>query len=118
MRCAVALSTCLSLVPAFLLAPFQHVHEHEHSTTVHAHFYTARPSTAPGITDDDDDHDIAQSVDTFTLVLTAGFAPFVPSVGPALLFVPSKTFEPVAVVEERGHDPPCIACRIPRAPPS
>ena len=106
MRWAAALPTCFALLQAFLVAPFQHVHDHDHSAIVHAHFYSPRSSTAPGISDADDDHEIAQALDTFTLVLTAGFAPFVPSLGPALVFVPSKAFEPVAVVEECGHDPP------------
>jgi hypothetical protein len=107
------------------LAPFEHVHsgtDHDHSGTIHAHFYTVHASVGERrglqIVDSDDDHAAAWSLDTFTLVLTAGFAPFVPSCGLALLFVPSATFEPVEVVEECGHDPPGVDRSIPRAPPS
>ena len=52
------------------------------------------------------------------LVLTAGLSPFVLPQGPTLNFVPSETFQPVALVEERGHGPPPIDRSIPRAPPS
>ncbi|MCU1338457.1 MAG: hypothetical protein JWO19_4038, partial [Bryobacterales bacterium] len=63
----------------------------------------------------DDDHAAAWSLDTFTLELTAGLAPFIPSRALVLPFVPSATFEPVEVVEECGHDPPCVDRSIPRA---
>jgi hypothetical protein len=68
--------------------------------------------------DDDDDHTAVASLDTFTLVLTRALAPFIPSLGPVLLFVPSETFRPVQLVEECGHDPPCLDRSIPRAPPA
>jgi hypothetical protein len=129
MRCIAALQTCLALLLAFLLAPFQHVHAaqgsgtgHDHSTIIHAHFYEILPARAEHdraqVDDSDDDHATAWSLDTFTLVIPASLSPFVPSLGPSLLFVPSETFEPVEVVEQRGHDPPCIDRSIPRAPPS
>jgi hypothetical protein len=129
MRCIVALQTCLALLLAFLLAPFQHVHaaqgsgtDHDHSTIIHAHFYETLPARVerdgPQVDDFDDDHATARSLDTFTLVITASLSPFVPSLGLALLFVPSETFHPVEVVEQRGHDPPCLDRSIPRAPPS
>jgi hypothetical protein len=133
MRCFAALQTSLGLLLAFFLAPFQHVHtghgagaDHDHSGLIHAHFYTHFDSVrAPRaerrgqeIDDADDDHATVKSLDTFTLVLTTGFAPFVPSLGEILLFVPSSTFQPVQLVEERGHDPPCVDRSIPRAPPA
>ena len=133
MRCFAALQTCVALLLAFLLAPFQHVHtghgsgpEHEHSGLIHAHFYTHFNSVPASraahhgqeIDDTDDDHAAAWSLDTFTLVLTAGLSPFVLPQGSTVSFVPSETFQPVALVEERGHDPPSRDRSIPRAPPS
>jgi hypothetical protein len=133
MRYLAALQTCLALLLAFVLAPFQHVHtghgsgpDHDHSGLIHAHFYTHFVSVPASrtdhrgqeIDDTDDDHAAAWSLDTFTLVLTAGLSPFALPQGPAVLFVPSQTFQPVAVVEERGHDPPSFDRSIPRAPPS
>jgi hypothetical protein len=129
MRCIAALQTCLALLLAFFLAPFEHVHtgqqsgaDHDHSGLMHAHFYSI-PALHGNqhdleFQDFDDDHAAAWSLDTFTLVLTAGLAPFVPSRGLVLPFVLSVTFEPVEVVEECGHDPPCTDRSIPRAPPS
>jgi hypothetical protein len=38
--------------------------------------------------------------------------------GLVLPFIPAVTFEPVELVEQRGHDPPCVDRSIPRAPPS
>ncbi|MBV9503669.1 MAG: hypothetical protein JO323_01550 [Acidobacteriia bacterium] len=125
MRRFAALQTCLGLLTAFALAPFQHVHtgdgDHDHAGLVHAHFYGGPiPQTGHGGRhfDDDDDHRAVWQVDAFTLVLTAGIAPFVPSRAPAILPIPSPTFEPVAVVEECGHDPPCADQIVPRAPPA
>jgi hypothetical protein len=129
MRRVAALQTCLALVLAFFLAPFQHVHaaqdseaNHDHSTVIHAHFYGVRTTPlehhGAQIADSDDDHATVRSLDTFTLVLTAGLAPFVPSRGLVLRFRPSTSFEPIQVVEERGHDPPTVDRSIPRAPPS
>jgi hypothetical protein len=66
----------------------------------------------------DDDHAAVRSLDTFTLVLTTGLAPFVLTRGVVLPFIPEMTCEPVELVEQRGHDPPCIDRSIPRAPPS
>ena len=129
MRRVAALQTCLALLLAFFLAPFEHVHtgsqsgtDHDHSGTIHAHFYSVPALRGDHhgqeLQDSDDDHAAAWSLDTFTLELTAGLAPFVPSRALVLPFVPSPTFEPVEVVEECGHDPPCVDRSIPRAPPS
>jgi hypothetical protein len=131
MRRAAALHTCMALLLAFFVAPFQHVHsghdsaDHDHSALIHSHFYhlhSVAPSTdepaGPRMDDVDDDHAAVQSLDTFTLVLTAGLSPFIPSVGLTLPFVPVKTVYPVEIVEERAHDPPSLDCSIPRAPPA
>ena len=115
---------CVTLPLAFLLAPFQHVHtgaDHDHSGLVHAHFYSValvRNQRGPAIDDVDDDHAAVRSLDTFTLVLANGLAPFVPARGLVHPFVPAVTCEPVELVEQCGHDPPCIDRSIPRAPPS
>jgi len=129
MRSIAALQTCVTLLVAFFLAPFQHVHpghgagdDPDHSTLIHAHFYSLpashQDSRGPGLTDPDDDHVAVWSVDSFTLVLTAGFAPFVPTRGPEIRLALSEVQQPVAFIEERAHDPPCASRSIPRAPPS
>lgn len=128
MRRFAALPTCVALLTAFVLAPFQHIHtgyghgaDHDHAGLVHAHFYSipAAPAKHTGRQfDDDDDHGAIRLVNTFTLVVTAGVPPFIPSRAEALLFAPSPVFEPVAVVEERGHDPPSASPLVPRAPPA
>jgi hypothetical protein len=119
----------LGLLTAFVLAPFQHVHtgdgpgaDHDHAGLVHAHFYSlAAPQTkheGRQFDDIDDDHGAVWSVDTLTLVMTSGIPPFIPSYAAALPFVPSPDFEPAAVVEECGHDPPPAHQLVPRAPPA
>jgi hypothetical protein len=128
MRCFAGLQTCFTLLLAFMLAPFQHVHagsgpgDHDHGGLIHAHFYSASAQRGDRhgleFQDSDDDHAAAWSLDTFTLELADGLAPFAPSRGLVLRFVPSVTTEPVEIVEECGHDPPCIDRSIPRAPPS
>jgi hypothetical protein len=128
MRRIATLQTCISLLLAFFLAPFQHVHtgpDHDHSELIHAHFYhfhgaarSVEESHGPQLADFDDDHADAHSMDTFTIEIGASLAPFFLSRGPVLAFVPSATFQPVEIVEERGHDPPCVDRSIPRAPPA
>jgi hypothetical protein len=126
MRCIAALQTCLALVLAFVLAPFQHVHtggaDHDHSGIIHAHFYSvpglqAEPG-GPRIVDPDDDHAAAWSLDTFTLVMPVGLSPFALPRGRVVVLLPAEVYQPVQIVEERGHDPPSIDRSIPRAPPS
>jgi hypothetical protein len=127
MRCAVALQTCFAFLLAFFVAPFEHVHagaasghDHGHSATMHAHFYRIAVAEHHGteLVDTDDDHDAVWSVDTFTLVLSAGMAPFIPTGVASCLFAPRIALAPVEVVEERGHDPPLADRSIPRAPPA
>lgn len=131
MRCFAALQTCLALLLAFFVAPFQHVHtgpdsDHGHAGLIHAHFYNVHSNSVSGFVEehqgrqlvDSDDHATARALDTFTLVLTTGLSPFIPSLGGVFPFVLSDTFQPVEVVEERGHDPPCLDRSIPRAPPA
>lgn len=131
MRCIVTLQTCFALLLAFILAPFQHVHpghgagaDSDHAGIIHAHFFSIpvaqEGSHAPGLTgpDDDDDHAAVWSVDSFTLVLTSGFAPFVPTRGPEIRVALSEVQQPITFIEERGHDPPYVHPSIPRAPPA
>lgn len=125
MRSYAAFQTCVTVLLALLAAPFQHVHagaDHDHAGVVHAHFFHLAASPVedrgPRVTDADDDHADVRSLDTFTLVITAGFAPFVLSSGPDLQFVPSRAFPPTPTVEERGNSPPAGDRSIPRAPPS
>ena len=128
MRWFTALQTCLSLLLAFFVSPFEHVHtgagaDHDHSATMHAHFYRITPAReehhGPQLVDaDDDDHAAVWSVDSFTLVPTDGLTPFVPARAAFAYSVPLALVAWVDVVEERGHDPPLTDRNIPRAPPS
>jgi hypothetical protein len=126
MRFVTALQTCLALLLAFFVSPFQHVHpgsDHDHSGTMHAHFYRIALASAQHqglwLEDaDDDDHDAVWSVDAFTLVPTAALTLFVPAHTAAECFLRPMPVAWVDCVEERGHDPPQIDRSIPRAPPS
>jgi hypothetical protein len=126
MRCLTALQTCLALLLAFFVAPFQHVHpgsDHDHEATMHAHFYSVAPAqeqhSGPQLVDaDDDDHDAVWSVDSFTLVPGVALTLFVPARSATAFFIPQAVVAWVDVVEERGHDPPLTDRSIPRAPPS
>src|SRR5215469_17764387 len=105
MRRLAALQTCLGLVTAFVLAPFQHVHtgggpgaDHDHAGVVHTHFYGVpgpqTQHTGRQFDDIDDDHRAVWSVDTFTVVMTVGIPPFIPIRYPAQLAAPVLTMEP------------------------
>jgi hypothetical protein len=129
MRRIATLQTCIALLAAFFLAPFEHVHsgpEHDHSGLIHAHLYHFH-GVDRSVEDhfgahfaafDDDDHEDAHSLDTFTLEIAAAIAPFILPRGPVVALVLSETVQPVEAVEQRGHDPPCIDRSIPRAPPA
>ncbi|HEY7338612.1 MAG TPA: hypothetical protein VH639_27235 [Bryobacteraceae bacterium] len=125
MRCYIALQTCLALLLALLLAPFQHVHtgpDHDHDGVVHAHFYRLQalpaPPNGPQLADLDDDHANARSLDTFTLVISASPAPLALSRGSALPSLLIESFPRLVPVEERGNSPPIADPSIPRAPPA
>jgi len=126
MRFVTALQTCLALLLAFFVSPFQHVHpgsDHDHSATMHSHFYRLTPTPAQHqglwLEDaDDDDHAAVWSVDSFTLVPASAQHFVVPALAADECFVQPMPVAWVDVVEERGHDPPQIDRSIPRAPPS
>ena len=128
MRRALAVETCLVVTLAFLIAPFQHVHtvsgQHEHteSGTIHAHFYVSRvtPAQPHGVqieADDDGDHAHTWQVDTFTVRQPSAPALSLPLQCSLIDFAPERTFNPVAEVEQQGHDPPQRRSSSPRAPP-
>jgi hypothetical protein len=126
-RSAAAIEISLALLLAFFFAPFEHVHvdsegAHAHSGEIHAHFFP--PHAAAHFTsgvqigaDDDDEHANARSLDTFTLVLPNSLPLFTPRRAPAIPVSTVETAAPIAVVEERAHDPPCLDQSTPRAPP-
>jgi hypothetical protein len=121
MRRTVALQCCLAFVTAFILAPFQHVHRggvvHSHLS---AHHHDHHPHVEkPGEREiESPDEDKATSLDTFTLVLTPDFSPFIPARAPAIIQAPAETRTSFELVEERGHDPPASRNSPPRAPPA
>ena len=122
MRFAAAVSTCCSLLTAFCLAPFEHVHSHDgYASEIHAHFYTVVDSAEdpPGVhLEADDDHASARSLDTLTLTLAPSLAPFTLPQAQAIHLVSPLVPAPVESVEACAHDPPAVGPSIPRAPPS
>jgi hypothetical protein len=122
MRRVAALQTCLSLVLALCLAPFQHVHEdHDHGVLVHAHPYAqarVHEDSRSAQMDDVDDHARAKSLDTFTLAFAPSTAPFVMPRGPVLEPVSLTAPQPVEIVEACAHDPPDADLTISRGPPA
>jgi hypothetical protein len=128
MRRALAVQTCLAIVLAFLLAPFQHVHptgsDHRDAGLVHAHFYhfhfvSPGPPQPDGtrLKADDDGHARALPVDTFKLRHTSTPALSLPSRSLQFAAPRKRTFGRVEIIEERGHGPPGRDASTPRAPP-
>jgi hypothetical protein len=122
MRRIAALQTCVSLLLALCLAPFQHVHEdHDHGVLIHAHPYSqGRVHELSGVAqiDDVDDHASVKSLDTFTLAFAPTLAPFVMPRGSVLEPVSPGTPEPITIVEACAHDPPEADLSISRGPPA
>jgi hypothetical protein len=127
MRRVFALHTCLAFVTAFVLAAFQHVHRegghHDHAPLIHSHLF-GHLSRSPHVDKPGEreiesaDEDQASSLDTFTLVLTTDFSPFIPNRAPAVIQHAAETRLTFELVEERGHDPPPARNSSPRAPPA
>ena len=122
MRRVVSLQTCVSLVLALCLAPFQHVHEdHDHGVLVHSHPYAqarVHEHSRGAQIDDVDDHASVKSLDTFTLAFAPRIVPFVLTGGSVLEPVSLSSPEPINVVEACAHDPPDADLSISRGPPA
>ena len=122
MRRVAALQTCVSLVLALCLAPFQHVHEdHDHGLLVHAHLYVQASvhehSGGPQI-DDVDDHATVKPLDTFTLAFAPRILVCAPAGGSVLEPVSLTASQPIEIVEACAHDPPDADLTISRGPPA
>jgi hypothetical protein len=131
MRQTFALPCCVAFLGSFVPAPFQQVHSsdvhgghHDHAPLVHSHFSAHGHShhdhiDKPGEREiESPDDDQAFPLDTFTLVVTPDFGPFVPAHAPGIVEPPAETRESFELIEERGHDPPSRRSASPRAPPA
>ncbi len=122
MRRIAALQTCVSLMLALCLAPFEHVHEdHDHGVLVHAHPYAlarAHEHSSGAQIDDVDDHGSVKSLDTFTLAFAPRIIPFVLAEGSVVEPVSPAVPEPINIVEACAHDPPDADRSISRGPPA
>lgn len=113
-----------ALLWGFLQAPFFHIHPEDldHSATsgpVHVHVRAASSTSRPAIgalTADDDAVDVP-----WTIVQPAGVAfAFDLAVAESAVLIPAPAFISVAVPipQRRGHDPPDVNPKHPRAPPA
>lgn len=123
MRRAAALQTCVSLVLALCLAPFEHVHQdHDHhGVLVHAHPFAqtrVHEHSRGARVDDVGDHASVKSLDTFTVAFAPRVAPFVLTSGPVLEPVSVATPDQTSTVEACAHDPPDADLSISRGPPA
>jgi len=132
MRRVAMLPVTVSLLLAFLMAPYQHVHlaashredadhDHDDAAVVHAHFYAesvpVSRNRGSNLKDSRGDHG-SLSLDTFTPIPQAGLLGFVLPESRILLFRPADL--PVGAIEFTepcGHDPPFLDFSVPRAPP-
>lgn len=130
MRRLALIPSCLALVQAFFMAPYQHVHiglghdkhgDHYESTIVHAHPYAisvpTNANSSPAVQRYHKPH-ASVALDTF-ITLTQGvpFLFFQPE-PPIQIFVPTQAFVSLEITEPCGHDPPDLDFCSPRAPPA
>ena len=112
-----------ALLLGFYQAPFLHIHpdDFDHpatSTIVHWHFHRSAVSPTPlivGPADDDDAIDVGWNAlgCSFTQVhFDCDIAEAVPLPAVALTSIP------LPIPQRRGHDPPELAPKLPRAPPA
>jgi hypothetical protein len=132
MRRVIPIQTCLTLLLAFCMAPFQHVHpahsnlspHHHHAESVIVHVHPLSPAEAP------DHGDAAKfkrlhkphaewSLTTFvTMPNAARPLVFVPELQAILIISIAESSTSASVPQQRGHDPPPLTLSIPRAPPA
>jgi len=122
-RIGCVILSVLALLWGFLQAPFDHIHpeELEHRATsafVHVHVHERLAEHGPYIaprTADGDEIDVLWSVATSAPVVLhadAALGEWVPISAPSLASVA------LLVPRHRGHDPPELSPKIPRAPPA
>ena len=124
MRGLIAFVVLAALLPAFLLAPFTHVHlgdnASNHSPLVHSHFSDPSPQPAEktSISHNDDQDHVAVQLDLFQLASASPFAlPALP-VAPFSI-APLQTSQlRIPVPDVRSHDPPSTPFVSFRAPPA
>jgi len=118
-----AILSVFALLWGFLQAPFDHIHPEDldHSMTsgpVHVHGHKASTGHGPFIaprTDDDDEIDVLWSVATSADVVVHPSAELDERVS---VSSPARSVVAVVIPQlARGHDPPKLSRKIPRAPP-
>jgi hypothetical protein len=113
-----------ALLWGFLQAPFFHIHPEDldHSATsapLHVHLHAASNTAGPTIgalTADDDAIDVP-----WTIVQPEGVAFAVDLAVPEsamLIPAPAPASVAVPIPQRRGHDPPDVTAKHPRAPPA
>lgn len=122
MRRTLAVATLLVFLPAFVRAPFDHVHEHSpedhaHGGFFHSHLRHFSGAQGPEWQDDDPDED-ARSLDSFYPVSAPGLS-FVAVLAPCgHLPLPVGEQPREEATEPRAHDPPAAGPTSPRSPPT
>jgi hypothetical protein len=118
-----AILSTAGLLLGFLQAPFFHIHAEDldhapTSTLLHVHLHRAREASGPVIaphTADDDAIDVGWNLLRPTIVSLAFNFVASEAVGVPL---PAPTSAATPVPDRRGHDPPGLKPKQPRAPPA
>jgi hypothetical protein len=139
MRRVIALQGCAALVFAFLLAPYQHVHEgqcdgrgsngfYDDSTIVHAHpfFFSHVHADVFSVSHYDDRTSMEEPseehaswwLNNSSLILNGAILPVVLPKSAGVPALTAASFSSLTIFDERGHDPPPLGCSVPRAPPA
>lgn len=121
-RAATTAGTIVALFGALLEAPFLHIHpetiEHLAAPVLHIHSHLENPETGSVIgahTADENEIDLAWHVLAQPLL---DFAVDLHVAGIAILSPPFSSRIATSIPRPRGHDPPDIAPKSPRAPPA
>ena len=139
MRRLAILQGCLALLSAFFMAPYEHVHQgqgggegtkgfHDHSVVVHVHpfLFSHVHSDAVSVPRRRDDSATIESsaehaswsLNSFSLILHSALFLFFQPRSAVIPVISAESFTTIEIVEELGHDPPCIDRSVPRAPPA
>jgi hypothetical protein len=111
-----------ALFGGFLQAPFLHIHasETDHPATplAHLHMRAAEMASSPALcahTADDDAIDVEWRIAPPS---AAAFSPDIAVSGTVAVAAPPTISIALVIPQPRGHDPPDLTSRQPRAPPA
>ena len=122
MRTPTAILGLAALFGAFLQAPYLHIHidisDHPAASPAHVHAQLASKTSGPAIAAHTADEDAFDVEWTISLLSAAPFPLALAATETAVITPPPFASAALLMTRPRGHDPPDLVPKQPRAPPA